>query len=82
MAVAGTDILEKLATLEVSTWRYATEPEGTVHVGPMAQDFAELFGLGTDDTKIAGVDAIGVLLVAVQALHRRIIDLEGKLADA
>lgn len=81
MALEGEAVLDKLATLAVSTWRYESEPEGTVHVGPMAQDFAAMFGLGADDTKIAGVDAIGVLLVAVQALYHRVVELERRIAE-
>jgi len=39
-------VLAKLAELPVSTWRYRHEPEGTHHVGPVAEDFQALFGLG------------------------------------
>lgn len=72
------DFLEKLVTLDVSTWRYEWEPEGTVHIGPMAQDVADLFGLGSDETVIHKVDMNGLLLLAVQALHRRVTELEGR----
>lgn len=46
----------------------------------MAQDFAATFGLGDDDRSINGVDVNGVLTVAVQALARRVDDLEAELA--
>jgi hypothetical protein len=46
----------------------------------MAQDFAAAFGLGDDDTTINVVDANGVTMVSIQALHRRIQTLEARLA--
>ena len=36
-------------------------------MGPMAQDFHAIFGLGEDDTHIASLDASGVALAAVVA---------------
>jgi hypothetical protein len=39
------------------------------HLGPTAQDFYEVFGLGDDEKYISTVDADGVALVAIQALH-------------
>jgi cell division protein FtsB len=38
----------------------------------MAQDFASGFGLGASDRVIAGVDASGVALASIQALHARV----------
>jgi len=79
--VNGFEILEKLAALPVSTWNYTADPPTTRHLGPMAQDFAAAFGLGDDDRVIDMVDANGVLTVAVQALHRRVVALEAEVAD-
>jgi hypothetical protein len=76
----GFEILDKLSRLPVSTWRYEWETEGIRHLGPMAQDFAVAFGLGDDDCVINHVDANGVLMVSVQALHRRVQELETRLA--
>ncbi len=70
-------IVRGVAELEVSSWRYDYEPAGVVHVGPMAQDFAALFGFGTDDRYINTVDAIGVLLVIIKNVLRRLAELEG-----
>jgi len=74
-AVAAIDpesILEALVGLEISKWTYTAEAEeGFRHVGPMAQDFYAAFGLGYDDTSIPTVDADGVALAAIQALHGR-----------
>jgi hypothetical protein len=71
----GEAILSKLARLQVSEWAYREEP-GARHVGPMAQDFHALFGLGGDDKTIPAVDANGVTIAALQALLRRVETLE------
>ncbi len=67
-------ILERLAGLELSTWSYRHTP-GVRHLGPTAQDFAAVFGLGGSDTGIAAVDADGVALAAIQALAAQNQDL-------
>ena len=79
--VHGFEILEKLAALPISTWNYKTDPPSVRHLGPMAQDFAAAFGLGADDRTIAFVDANGVLMVAVQALYRKVRQLEAEVAE-
>jgi chaperonin cofactor prefoldin len=60
-------VLEGVRGLEVSRWEYDAQ-EGVEHVGPMAGAFRDAFGLGADAAHIAGVDADGVALAAVQAL--------------
>ncbi|GAA3754010.1 tail fiber domain-containing protein [Salinactinospora qingdaonensis] len=78
--VNGFEVLTKLAALPVSTWRYDWEPEHVRHLGPMAQDFHATFGLGETTTTIPMVDANGVVMVAVQALHRLVTDLREEVA--
>ncbi len=63
-------VLEKLAALPVSTWRFKQTDE--LHMGPMAQDFAAAFGLGSDETRINLTDVGGVALAAIKALHRTV----------
>ncbi|MBK8506202.1 MAG: hypothetical protein IPL46_30770 [Saprospiraceae bacterium] len=46
----------------------AFKNETTTHIGPMAQDFYQAFGLGVDSTSIAVLDAKGVAFAAIQAL--------------
>lgn len=50
-------------------------------LGPMAQDFAAAFGLGDTDRQIFLLDATGVCMAAIQALHERVVTLETELAD-
>ncbi|MFI7099441.1 tail fiber domain-containing protein [Streptomyces sp. NPDC050161] len=78
-AVNGYAVLETVAALPVSTWRYLWEPEDVRHLGPMAQDWHTAFGFNQDDTKIPVVDGLGVALVCVQALHRRVEELTAEV---
>lgn len=61
-------VLENLASLPISTWSYQDEGAEVRHMGPMAQDFYQAFGLGADNTHIATLDASGVTLAATQEL--------------
>lgn len=70
------EILDKLAQLPLSSWHYKTEAQGVQHIGPMAQDFKETFGLGDSDKSIATVDADGVNMAAIKALYKRLQKLE------
>lgn len=70
-AVNGEAVLEKLASTPISTWRYKEEAANVRHIGPTAQDFRAAFGLGDTDKAIAGIDADGVSLAAIQALAKR-----------
>ena len=75
--VDGDEVLERLAAVPIARWRYDERPD-EVHVGPMAQDFRAAFGLGDSDRHIAAVDANGVTMAAIQALHRRVVALESQ----
>jgi len=70
------DILAKVASLPISTWRLKADGPTVRHLGPMAQDFAAAFGLGEDDRHIAPVDMAGVGLASIQALSRKVTSLE------
>jgi hypothetical protein len=66
------EILARVARLPISSWRYTNEVAGIRHVGPMAQDFKAVFGLGDDDKIIGFVDEEGVALAAIQGLHQEL----------
>jgi hypothetical protein len=42
-------VLEKVAFMPIQTWNYRTDDNKTRHIGPMAQDFYAVFGVGPDD---------------------------------
>ena len=72
-AVNGTRVLEQLEQLSIQSWQYKAQPESIRHIGPTAQEFYNKFDqYGETDTRISSVDADGVLLIAVQALSRRV----------
>jgi len=63
------DVLSRVSALPISQWSYKTET-AVRHVGPMAEDFHQAFGLGADDKHIAPGDQAGVALLAVQGLNQ------------
>jgi hypothetical protein len=73
------EVLERVVDLPIERWRFKTEDEGVKHVGPMAQDFHEAFGLGESDTAIATVDADGVAFAAIQGLNLRLNEKEAEI---
>lgn len=73
-------VLDGVSDLEISTWEF--KHNGTSqHMGPMAEDFAETFGLGDDDESIATIDAGGVALAAIQGLSRKLDEKDERIAD-
>ena len=73
------EVLARVVDLPIERWRFKTEDEGVKHVGPMAQDFHEAFGLGESDTAIATVDADGVAFAAIQGLNLKLNEKEAEI---
>ena len=78
--VDGGLLLEQLVDLPISTWSYLGQDPSILHLGPVAQDFHSIFGLGDDDRHISAVDADGVALAAIQGLYQRVIE-QGSVID-
>jgi hypothetical protein len=72
------DMLRRVQALPITTWNYTADDPAVRHVGPMAQDFAALFGVGTDDRRIHAVDGQGVTLAAIQGLIAEIEQLRSQ----
>ena len=66
-------VLEQVARLPITTWRYTDAAAHDRHLGPVAQDFHAAFGLGRDAEHIAPNDLAGVALTAVQALQHELV---------
>jgi hypothetical protein len=64
--VSGRAVLRKVARLPVHTWSYKAQKPSIRHMGPMAQAFSRMFGLGEDNRHIDDVDAQGVALAALR----------------
>lgn len=75
--VDPSDVLARVVSMPVSVWNYKVDAEAK-HIGPMAQDFKQAFGLGDSDKVIGTVDADGVALAAIQGLNKK---LEAKDAE-
>jgi hypothetical protein len=84
LPVDGEDLLEKLKTLDISEWNYKTESDDMRHIGPTAQSFQNVFGVGSDGKTISTIDPSGIALAAIKALNeksKRIDELEAKVAE-
>jgi hypothetical protein len=79
-AVDPLDVLDRLLDLPISTWTYTGSAEG-LHLGPVAEDFKQAFGLAGDGTSIATVDADGVALAAIQGLNAKLEAQNARLSS-
>lgn len=74
------DILTRVGRLPVATWSFIDSDPAERHLGPMAQDFAALFGLGQNDTTISARDMAGVSLAAIQAVNEKVDAKDARIA--
>ncbi|WP_351009437.1 tail fiber domain-containing protein [Shewanella sp. S1-58-MNA-CIBAN-0166] len=87
--INGTEILGAISKLAISKWNYKSQSASEQHIGPMAQDFYKLFGLGgNDDKHISAIDSAGISLAAIQALYdlnmkkdQQIEELSNRISD-
>lgn len=70
--VDGQELLEKIAELPISQWNYKSESNQVKHIGPTAQDFQEVFGVGSDGKSISTIDPAGIALAAAKELSARL----------
>jgi hypothetical protein len=70
-SVDGEKILILIDDLPIMKWKYKTDSPGIKHIGPVAQDFYALFGLGNDDKSISSVDPSGIALAAIKELSKQ-----------
>ncbi|MCU0777492.1 MAG: tail fiber domain-containing protein, partial [Akkermansiaceae bacterium] len=75
------EVLDQVATMPITTWKFKEDDSAVRHIGPMAQDFHQAFGLGLDDRHISTTDADGVALAAIQALKQLLDDKDRKIQD-
>jgi len=73
--VNSLELLERLANIPISSWSYKSQDASIRHIGPMAQDFNNAFGVGEADKSgdkkyINSIDADGVALAAIQGLYQ------------
>jgi len=79
--VEGEGVLKKIRGLSLTSWNLiGHDPKQFRHYGPTAQDFFAAFGqdgIGTvgSPTTITSTDMDGILMVSVQALEKRTVEL-------
>jgi len=73
------DVLVRLASIPVDTWRYKSQDPSVRHIGPVAQDFHAAFGVGEDEKYISTIDADGVSLAAIQGLYQVVREKEAEI---
>lgn len=66
--VDNSEILTLVSELPITSWSYKDSERQGRHIGPMAQDFNQRFGVGEYEKYISAVDSSGVALAAIQAL--------------
>ncbi|MEZ4954293.1 MAG: tail fiber domain-containing protein [Saprospiraceae bacterium] len=79
--VNSAEVLDKIMQLPITQWNYIKEDDAIKHIGPMAQDFYEAFGLGRDEKTISTIDPAGVALVAIQELNKKQKELNAKINE-
>jgi hypothetical protein len=73
------EVLEKVAQLPIAEWTYKTNEDGVRHLGPMAQDFREAFGLEDDEKHLATLNTSGVALAAIQGLNAKLVEKDAEI---
>jgi hypothetical protein len=74
-------ILQDLAQIPITSWNYKAQDADIRHIGPMAQDFYQAFGVGEDHLHITTIDADGVALAAIQGLYAENQALKAQVDD-
>ena len=62
------EILGKIGQLSIQSWNYKAEDPSIRHLGPMAEDFYEIFNIGNDNRHLAALDTSGIALAGVKGL--------------
>lgn len=74
-------VLERVTALPISEYSYKSQDQSIRHMGPMAQDFHPLFGLGEDELRISAMNLAGISLAAIQGLHAELENLHAELEN-
>jgi 6-phosphogluconolactonase (cycloisomerase 2 family) len=85
VALTDSEILNRINLMPIKRWNFIKEdevnqmvPGGKVnHIGPTAQDFYALFGLGASDKTIKATDMAGVALAGLKAQQAQINEISG-----
>jgi len=76
---AAETVLETLASLPIYTWQYIGASDR--HIGPVAEEFHQAFGFGSDPERLAPGDMAGVAMAAAQALQTEVAEKEARINE-
>ena len=71
-------VLNRVLELPIKEWSYNAEGE-VRHIGPMSEDFYEIFRLGGTDKGLSSVDPAGVALAAIQGMNQELIKRDQRI---
>lgn len=75
-------ILEAVSGLSMPKWYYNSNGADVTHIGPIAEEFQQAFGLnGGVDKSIANVDLSGVALASIQELNKQLKAKDNEIAQ-
>lgn len=77
-AVDHESVLELLDQLEILSWRYKEDAVTDRHIGPVAEDFQEIFKLG-NGSHISAVDSNGIAFAAIKGLREEAQEQSAKM---
>jgi len=75
------EVLKRVASLPISKWTLKADEKAVEHIGPMAEDFHELFTVGADAQHISVTDANGIALSAIKGLAQLLEQRDKELAE-
>jgi hypothetical protein len=74
-------ILRKIDALPIREWNYKNEDPSVRHIGPVAQDFYSIFGVGNSSTSISTIDPSGIALAGIQGLDEKSQGRTARIAE-
>jgi hypothetical protein len=80
-AVDARGILERVVALPMSEWSAKNDETRQRHMGPIAEEWWQAFGLGPDDKHVSVGDVGGVALVAIQGLHAVVEEKDAQIEE-
>ncbi|MPY24849.1 tail fiber domain-containing protein [Shewanella sp. YLB-07] len=70
--IDGDKILNMLSEIDIFTWSYIRDAGKVTHIGPMAEEFYEIFNYGVDNKHISPTDTSGISLAAIKSLMDKV----------
>lgn len=72
-------VLGEVLNLPLYAWRYLSDLNASLHLGPMAEDVHQRFQVGASPRMLAPSDVAGLAAATVQALHHKLAAKDAEL---